>query len=111
MTAMEYAEKLIEDKEQEKTIFDNSHAKSHRELCLQKLDDRGGATGRTGRNNLRAAVVGAENTEEINRPPGKKKNRFGGKQKRTIENLAGWHDRSFRKLHEYGLSEKMLFCR
>ena len=63
MTAMEYAEKLIEDKEQEKTIFDNSQ----RNLIVNfayKLDDR--AATEELANNLAAAVV-AENTEEINR--------------------------------------------
>jgi len=63
MTAMEYAEKLIEDKEQEKTIFDNSQ----RNLIVNfayKLDDR--AATEELANNL-AAAVAAENTEEINR--------------------------------------------
>lgn len=63
MTAMEYAEKLIEDKEQEKNIFDNSQ----RNLIVNfayKLDDR--AATEELANNLAAAVV-AENTEEINR--------------------------------------------
>ena len=63
MTAMEYAEKLIADKERDKTVFDNSQ----RNLIVNfayKLDDRV-ATEELA-NNL-AAVVAAENTEEINR--------------------------------------------
>ena len=63
MTAMEYAEKLIADKEQDKTIFDNNQ----RNLIVNfayKLDDR--AATEELANNL-AAAVAAENTEEINR--------------------------------------------
>ena len=63
MTAMEYAEKLIADKERDKTVFDNSQ----RNLIVNfayKLDDR--AVTEELANNLAAAVV-AENTEEINR--------------------------------------------
>ena len=63
MTAMEYAEKLIADKERDKTVFDNSQ----RNLIVNfayKLDDRV-ATEELA-NNL-AAAVAAENTEEINR--------------------------------------------
>ena len=63
MTAMEYAEKLIEDKERDKTVFDNSQ----RNLIVNfayKLDDR--AATEELANNL-AAAVAAENTEEINR--------------------------------------------
>ena len=63
MTAMEYAEKLIADKEQDKTVFDNSQ----RNLIVNfayKLDDR--AATEELANNL-AAAVAAENTEEINR--------------------------------------------
>ena len=62
ITAMEYAEKLIADKEQDKTIFDNSQ----RNLIVNfayKLDDRA-ATEKLA-NNL-AAAVAAENTEEVN---------------------------------------------
>lgn len=63
ITAMEYAEKLIADKEQDKTIFDNSQ----RNLIVNfayKLDDR--AATEELANNL-AAAVAAENTEEVNR--------------------------------------------
>lgn len=63
MTAMEYAEKLIADKEQDKTIFDNSQ----RNLIVNfayKLDDR--AATEELASNL-AAAVAAENTEEVNR--------------------------------------------
>ena len=63
MTAMEYAEKLIVDKERDKTVFDNSQ----RNLIVSfayKLDDR--AATEELANNL-AAAVAAENTEEINR--------------------------------------------
>ena len=63
MTAMEYAEKLIADKERDKTVFDNNQ----RNLIVNfayKLDDR--AATEELANNL-AAVVAAENTEEINR--------------------------------------------
>ena len=63
MTAMEYAEKLIADKEQDKTIFDNSQ----RNLIVNfayKLDDR--AAMEELANNL-AAAIAAENTEEVNR--------------------------------------------
>lgn len=63
MTAMEYAEKLIADKERDETVFDNSQ----RNLIVNfayKLDDR--AATEELANNL-AAAVAAENTEEINR--------------------------------------------
>lgn len=63
MTAMEYAEKLIADKERDKTVFDNSQ----RNLIVNfayKLDDR--AATEELANNL-AVTVAAENTEEINR--------------------------------------------
>ena len=63
MTAMEYAEKLIADKERDKTVFDNSQ----RNLIVNfayKLDDR--AATEELANNL-AAAVAAEDTEEINR--------------------------------------------
>ena len=63
MTAMEYAEKLIADKERDKTVFDNSQ----RNLIVNfayKLDDR--AATEELANNL-AAAVAAENMEEINR--------------------------------------------
>ena len=63
MTAMEYAEKLIADKERDKTVFDNSQ----RNLIVNfayKLDDR--AVTEELANNL-AAAVAAENAEEINR--------------------------------------------
>lgn len=63
MTAMEYAEKLIADKERDKTVFDNSQ----RNLIVNfayKLDDR--AATEELANNL-AAAVAAENTEKINR--------------------------------------------
>ena len=63
MTAMEYAEKLIADKERDKTVFENSQ----RNLIVNfayKLDDR--AATEELANNL-AAAVAAENTEEINR--------------------------------------------
>ena len=63
MTAMEYAEKLIADKERDKTVFDNSQ----RNLIVNfayKMDDR--AATEELANNL-AAAVAAENTEEINR--------------------------------------------
>lgn len=63
ITAMEYAEKLIAGKEQDKTIFDNSQ----RNLIVNfayKLDDR--AATEELANNL-ATAVAAENTEEVNR--------------------------------------------
>ena len=63
MTAMEYAEKLIADKERDKTVFDNSQ----RNLIVNfayKLDDR--AATEELASNL-AAAVEAENTEEVNR--------------------------------------------
>lgn len=63
MTAMEYAEKLIADKERDKTVFDNSQ----RNLIVNfayKLDDRAATEELS--NNL-AVAVAAENTEEINR--------------------------------------------
>lgn len=63
MTAMEYAEKLIADKERDKTVFDNSQRKLIVNFAY-KLDDR--AATEELANNL-AAAVAAENTEEINR--------------------------------------------
>ena len=63
MTAMQYAERLILDKEQQKTIFDDEQ----RNLIVNfayKLDDR--AATEELANNL-AAAVAAENTEEVNR--------------------------------------------
>lgn len=63
ITAMEYAEKLIAGKEQDKTIFGNSQ----RNLIVNfayKLDDR--AATEELANNL-ATAVAAENTEEVNR--------------------------------------------
>lgn len=89
MTAMEYAEKLIEDKEQEKTIFDNSQ----RNLIVNfayKLDDR--AATEELANNLAAAVV-AENTEEINR--------LMWKAEEKIENLPDGMI-GLSEMHEYG---------
>ncbi len=84
MTAMEYAEKLIADKERDKTVFDNSQ----RNLIVNfayKLDDR--AATEELANNLAAAAVAAENTEEINR--------LMWEAEEKIEKSAGWHDRSF----------------
>lgn len=89
MTAMEYAEKLIEDKEQEKTIFDNSQ----RNLIVNfayKLDDR--AATEELANNLAAAVV-AENTEEINR--------LMWEAEEKIENLPDGMI-GLSEMHEYG---------
>ena len=63
VTAMQYAEKLIANREQEITIFDDEQ----RNLIVNfafKLDDR--AATEELANNL-AAAVAAENTEEINR--------------------------------------------
>ena len=89
MTAMEYAEKLIEDKKQEKTIFDNSQ----RNLIVNfayKLDDR--AATEELANNLAAAVV-AENTEEINR--------LMWEAEEKIENLPDGMI-GLSEMHEYG---------
>ena len=89
MTAMEYAEKLIEDKEQEKTIFDNSQ----RNLIVNfayKLDDR--AATEELANNLAVAVV-AENTEEINR--------LMWEAEEKIENLPDGMI-GLSEMHEYG---------
>ena len=89
MTAMEYAEKLIEDKEQEKTIFDNSQ----RNLIVNfayKLDDR--AATEELANNLAAAVV-AENMEEINR--------LMWEAEEKIENLPDGMI-GLSEMHEYG---------
>ena len=89
MTAMEYAEKLIEDKEQEKTIFDNSQ----RNLIVNfayKLDDR--AATEELANNL-AAAVAAENTEEINR--------LMWEAEEKIENLPDGMI-GLSEMHEYG---------
>ena len=63
MTAMEYAEKLIADKERDKTVFDNSQQNLIVNFAY-KLDDW--AATEELANNL-AAAVAAENTEEINR--------------------------------------------
>ena len=63
MTAMEYAEKLIADKERDKTVFDNSQQNLIVNFAY-KLDDR--AATEELANHL-AAAVAAENTEEINR--------------------------------------------
>ena len=79
MTAMEYAEKLIADKERDKTVFDNSQ----RNLIVNfayKLDDR--AATEELANNL-AAAVAAEKTEEINRL--------------MWEAVSGWYGRRFRQ--------------
>ena len=89
MTAMEYAEKLIADKEQDKTIFDNSQ----RNLIVNfayKLDDR--AATEELANNLAAAVV-AENTEEINR--------LMWEAEEKIENLPDGMI-GLSEMHEYG---------
>lgn len=63
MTAMEYVEKLIADKERDKTVFDNSQQNLIVNFAY-KLDDR--AATEELANHL-AAAVAAENTEEINR--------------------------------------------
>ena len=89
MTAMEYAEKLIADKEQDKTIFDNNQ----RNLIVNfayKLDDR--AATEELANNLAAAVV-AENTEEINR--------LMWEAEEKIENLPDGMI-GLSEMHEYG---------
>lgn len=89
MTAMEYAEKLIADKERDKTVFDNSQ----RNLIVNfayKLDDR--AATEELANNL-AAVVAAENTEEINR--------LMWEAEEKIENLPDGMI-GLSEMHEYG---------
>ena len=89
MTAMEYAEKLIADKEQDKTIFDNSQ----RNLIVNfayKLDDR--AATEELASNLAAAVV-AENTEEVNR--------LMWEAEEKIENLPDGMI-GLSEMHEYG---------
>ena len=89
MTAMEYAEKLIADKERDKTVFDNSQ----RNLIVNfayKLDDR--AATEELANNL-AAAVAAENTEEINR--------LMWEAEEKIENLPDGMI-GLSEMHEYG---------
>ena len=89
MTAMEYAEKLIADKERDKTVFDNSQ----RNLIVNfayKLDDR--AATEELANNL-AAAVAAENTEEINR--------LMWEAEEKIESLPGGMI-GLSEMHEYG---------
>lgn len=89
MTAMEYAEKLIADKEQDKTIFDNSQ----RNLIVNfayKLDDR--AATEELASNL-AAAVAAENTEEVNR--------LMWEAEEKIENLPDGMI-GLSEMHEYG---------
>ena len=89
MTAMEYAEKLIADKEQDKTIFDSSQ----RNLIVNfayKLDDR--AATEELANNL-AAAVAAENTEEVNR--------LMRETEEKIENLPDGMI-GLSEMHEYG---------
>lgn len=89
MTAMEYAEKLIADKEQDKTIFDNNQ----RNLIVNfayKLDDR--AATEELANNL-AAAIAAENTEEVNR--------LMWEAEEKIENLPDGMI-GFSEMHEYG---------
>lgn len=89
MTAMEYAEKLIADKEQDKTIFDNSQ----RNLIVNfayKLDDR--AAMEELANNL-AAAIAAENTEEVNR--------LMWEAEEKIENLPDGMI-GLSEMHEYG---------
>lgn len=89
MTAMEYAEKLIADKEQDKTIFDNSQ----RNLIVNfayKLDDR--AATEELASNL-AAAVEAENTEEVNR--------LMWEAEEKIENLPDGMI-GLSEMHEYG---------
>ena len=89
MTAMEYAEKLIADKEQDKTIFDNNQ----RNLIVNfayKLDDR--AATEELANNL-AAAVADENTEEVNR--------LMWEAEEKIENLPDGMI-GLSEMHEYG---------
>lgn len=89
MTAMEYAEKLIADKEQDKTIFDNNQ----RNLIVNfayKLDDRAATEELT--NNL-AAAIAAENTEEVNR--------LMWEAEEKIENLPDGMI-GLSEMHEYG---------
>ena len=89
ITAMEYAEKLIADKEQDKTIFDNSQ----RNLIVNfayKLDDR--AATEELASNL-AAAVAAENTEEVNR--------LMWEAEEKIENLPDGMI-GLSEMHEYG---------
>lgn len=89
MTAMEYAEKLIADKEQDKTIFDNRQ----RNLIVNfayKLDDR--AATEELASNL-AAAVAAENTEEVNR--------LMWEAEEKIENLPDGMI-GLSEMHEYG---------
>lgn len=86
---MEYAEKLIADKEQDKTIFDNSQ----RNLIVNfayKLDDR--AATEELASNL-AAAVAAENTEEVNR--------LMWEAEEKIENLPDGMI-GLSEMHEYG---------
>ena len=89
MTAMEYAEKLIADKERDKTVFDNSQ----RNLIVNfayKLDDR--AATEELASNL-AAAVAAENTEEVNR--------LMWEAEEKIENLPDGMI-GLSEMHEYG---------
>lgn len=89
MTAMEYAEKLIADKEQDKTIFDNNQ----RNLIVNfayKLDDR--AETEELANNL-AAAIAAENMEEVNR--------LMWEAEEKIENLPDGMI-GLSEMHEYG---------
>ena len=95
MTAMEYAEKLIADKERDKTVFDNSQ----RNLIVNfayKLDDR--AATEELANNL-AAAVAAENTEEINR--------LMWEAEEKIENLPDGMI-GLSEMHEYGYLDEQL---
>ena len=89
MTAMEYAEKLIADKERDKTVFDNSQQNLIVNFAY-KLDDR--AATEELANNL-AAAVAAENTEEINR--------LMWEAEEKIENLPDGMI-GLSEMHEYG---------
>ena len=89
MTAMEYAEKLIADKEQDKTIFDNSQRNRIVNFAY-KLDDR--AATEELASNL-AAAVAAENTEEVNR--------LMWEAEEKIENLPDGMI-GLSEMHEYG---------
>ena len=89
ITAMEYAEKLIADKERDKTVFDNNQ----RNLIVNfayKLDDR--AATEELANNL-AAAIAAENTEEVNR--------LMWEAEEKIENLPDGMI-GLSEMHEYG---------
>ena len=89
MTAMEYAEKLIADKERDKTVFDNSQQNLIVNFAY-KLDDR--AATEELANHL-AAAVAAENTEEINR--------LMWEAEEKIENLPDGMI-GLSEMHEYG---------